>query len=87
MYTPAATLTVDNAHLVLKEGVQAIAAGQHHIDMAATTTVDSAAVAVLLTWQRHAKAQGVALELRNMSANLQSLASLYGAAALLQTGN
>ncbi len=87
MYTPAATITVDNAHLVLKEGMQAIAAGQHHIDLIATQAVDSTAVAVLLEWQRHAKQQGVTLQFDNLSANLQSLVALYGATGLLQTGH
>lgn len=85
MYTPAATLTADNAHLVLKEGLQAIAAGQHHFDLAAASTVDSTAVAVLLAWQRHARQRGVSLQFANIGANLQSLAALYGASSLLQT--
>lgn len=87
MYTPAATITVDNAHLVLKEGLQAIAAGQHHIDLSATRTVDSTAVAVLLEWQRSAQQHGVALTLTHIPANLDSLAALYGAADLLPTGH
>ena len=87
MYTPAATITVDNAHLVLKEGVQAIAAGQHNIDLAATKTVDSTAVGVLLEWQRCAQKRGVALVFTNIPANLDSLVALYGATGLLQTGH
>jgi phospholipid transport system transporter-binding protein len=84
MYTPAATLTVDNAHLVLKEGQLAIAAGQYHFDLGATQTVDSAAVAVLLAWESSARQQGKTLQLSNVPASLLTLADLYGATNLLQ---
>lgn len=84
MFTPAATLTVDNAALVLKEGLRAIAAGQHTLDLSHTATVDSTAVAVMLEWQRYAQQQQhVTLHFGTLSANLQSLIALYGASALL----
>jgi phospholipid transport system transporter-binding protein len=83
MFTAPASLTTANAHLVLQEGLAAIAAGQLVFDFAATGQTDSAAVAMLLAWQRAAKARGATLELCNLPASVQSLAALYDVAALL----
>lgn len=87
MYTPAATISVDNAHLVLQEGARAIAAGQLSFDLSGTRTVDSAAVAVLLEWQRCARQSGGVLALTNVPANLASLLALYGATELVNAAN
>jgi phospholipid transport system transporter-binding protein len=84
MFRPARTLTVNNAPAVLDAGLSAIASGQAEIDLADLVTVDSAAVATLLAWQRAARGQNKPLAFRNLPANLQSLADLYGVTALLQ---
>ena len=84
-YQPAPSLTVDNARIVLDAGLQAIAGGEHVIDFSGLTAVDSAAVAVLLAWQRAARAKSVSLSFINMPGTLQSLAELYGVASLLPT--
>ncbi|HZS80097.1 MAG TPA: STAS domain-containing protein [Herbaspirillum sp.] len=83
MFKPGASLTVDNAVATLTNGLQAIAAGQAAIDLSAITTVDSSAVAILLSWQRAARVQGLALQFSALPPNLQSLVDLYGAASLL----
>ncbi|MEN9866978.1 MAG: hypothetical protein RL748_2568 [Pseudomonadota bacterium] len=83
MFTAPATVTTANAHTVLAEGLQAIAGGQLEFDFAATRQADSAAVAMLLSWQRAAQNSGVQLQLRNLPDSLQSLARLYDVAALL----
>jgi phospholipid transport system transporter-binding protein len=83
MFKPAATLTVENASTTLAAGLQAIAAGQAKIDLSGLVTVDSSAVATLLAWQRAARSKGMALQFDALPANLQSLADLYGAVALL----
>ena len=54
------------------------------IDFAAITTVDSAAVALLLEWRRQAHAHGKALEFVNLPPTLLALATLYGVAELIQ---
>ncbi len=87
MFTAPVTLTVANAHLVLAEGLQAIASGQLEFDFAATQQADSAGVAMLLSWQRAAQKRGAVLQLRNLPASLQSLAQLYDVAALLAIPN
>ena len=82
-FQPAPTLTVDNARSMLAAGLQAIEGGQHAIDFSGLTAVDSAAVAVLLSWQRAAMRKSVTLSFINMPGMLQSLADLYGVAGLL----
>jgi len=72
-----------NAPAVLEAGLRAIADGQAEIDLGELTAVDSAAVATLLAWQRAARSRNRTLAFRNLPANLQSLADLYGVTALL----
>ncbi|WP_025917925.1 lipid asymmetry maintenance protein MlaB [Herminiimonas sp. CN] len=83
MFQPSQSLTFSNASAVLAQGLQALAQQQSVIDMAALTTVDSSAVAVLLAWQRAARERQLALRFRNLPANLRSLIALYGVEALL----
>lgn len=83
MFQPGTSLTFNNAKAVLDAGVRAIAEGQTVIDFAGVTTVDSAAVASLLGWQRAAVARGVALTFTNLPENLRSLIFLYDIEGLL----
>ena len=83
MFTAPVILNTANAHLVLAEGLRAIASGQLEFDFAATRQADSAGVAMLLSWQRAAQKRGAVLQLRNLPASLQSLAQLYDVAQLL----
>lgn len=83
MFRPTLTLTVNNAKTALDAGLSAIEAGQTEIDLAQLTAVDSAAVATLIAWRRAALDRGTSLTFRNASANLHSLAELYGVADLL----
>ncbi len=53
------------------------------LDLAGVTEVDSAAVSLLLHWQRDAQATGSVVSLRNVPPSLLSLAKLYGVEALL----
>ena len=82
-FQPAPTLTVDNARSMLAAGLQAIEGGQHVIDFSGLTAVDSAAVAVLLSWQRTAVRNAIGLSFINMPDTLQHLAELYGVVGLL----
>jgi len=83
-FRPALTLTFNNAQAMLVAGLRAIADGQTEIDLAGLTTVDSAAVATLLAWQRAARKAGKPLAFKNSPPNLHSLAALYGVDSLLQ---
>ena len=84
-FQPGASLTVDNARSVQAGGLAAIGSGQHVIDFSGLAAVDSAAVAVLLSWQRAARARSIVLSFINVPAMLQSLAEMYDVAELLPT--
>jgi phospholipid transport system transporter-binding protein len=77
------SLTVSNATAALEQGVAAIRAGQAVFDLRNVKSVDSAAVSVLLAWQRAAREAGLALDLRNLPGNLKSLTMLYGVCSLV----
>jgi len=77
------SLTVLNAKAALEQGLDAIKAGQTVFDLRNVTTVDSAAVSVMLAWQRAAQEAGAKLELKKLPPNLKSLTKLYGVCALV----
>ncbi|WP_374361184.1 lipid asymmetry maintenance protein MlaB [Pseudoduganella danionis] len=77
------TLNVQNATAVLERGLAALKAGQTVFDLRYVLTVDSAAVSVLLAWEKAAQDAGLKLELKNLPPALQSLTKLYGVCSLL----
>ena len=76
-------LTVDNATAALEHGLAAIRAGATAFDLSNVVAVDSAAVSVMLAWQRAAHAAGVPLRLENLPPMLASLTKLYGVCSLV----
>jgi phospholipid transport system transporter-binding protein len=85
MHRPASVLTLGNAESALRAGLQAIDDGQSEFDLAELTSIDSAAVAVLVAWQRAAHARGNRLRFINVPSNVRSLAQLYGVMELLDS--
>ncbi|MDP5007652.1 MAG: STAS domain-containing protein [Glaciimonas sp.] len=85
MFRPTHSLTVSNAKVALKAGLQAIAGGETAIDLGDVVTVDSAAVATLLAWKSDAIKRGQSLQFCNLPANLESLIDLYGVTQLLSS--
>ncbi|CDG80732.1 STAS domain-containing protein [Janthinobacterium agaricidamnosum] len=77
------SLTVTNAKAALEQGLDAIKAGQTVFDLRNVQAVDSAAVSVMLTWQRAAQEAGVVLDVKNLPTNLQNLTKLYGVCSLV----
>ena len=71
------SLTVANATEALAHGLAALRAGQTVFDLSQVEAVDSAAVSVMLAWQRAAAQNGNKQELRNLPGQLQSLTKLY----------
>jgi phospholipid transport system transporter-binding protein len=69
------------AALSLLDG--ALAQAELSINCAALEVVDSSAVAVLLEWQRRAKAAGCQLHFVDLPSNLQQLIAVYGLSTLL----
>ena len=79
------SLTVDNATSALEQGLDAIRSGQTKFDLRNIKAVDSAAVSVMLTWQRAAQDAGGVLELKNLPNNLKNLTKLYGVCSLVSS--
>lgn len=79
------SLTVHNATSALEQGLDAIRSGQTRFDLRNVQAVDSAAVSVMLTWQRAAQEAGAVLELKNLPTNLKNLTKLYGVCALVSS--
>jgi phospholipid transport system transporter-binding protein len=75
-------LTIQTAATLQQQGIP-VDVPALSMDLSGVEAVDSAAVALLLGWQRQAQAQGVSLHFENLPANLLSLAKLYGVAELL----
>jgi phospholipid transport system transporter-binding protein len=83
MNIDATSVTNANAGDLLAAGSAAIASGQFAFDLSAVREVDSAAVALLLAWQRQAITAGGRLLLAGVPADVVSLARLYGVDGLL----
>jgi len=81
------SVTNENAATLLERGIAAIRAGDLTIDLDGVITVDSAAVALLLAWQRAAAGEGKRLTFSGIPPGLASLADLYGVNGLLQLGS
>lgn len=74
-----------NVTEVLAESTQVFRAPHTVVDLGGVTEVDSAAVSLLLEWRRQAVKDRRRIEYKNVPANLESLAELYGVAHLIAT--
>ncbi len=72
-----------NAAEVATLGRAAIERGDAEFDLSGVVRCDSSAVAVLLEWQRMARARGLTLQVKGPPAGLVSLAGVYGVGDLL----
>jgi phospholipid transport system transporter-binding protein len=71
-------LTIATAVEALEEGERLWPPKGWGIDVAGLTHADSAALSVLLSWQRRARAESARLRVLNLPPALRSLATLYG---------
>ena len=72
-----------NARALMGEGTALLGPDIASIDMAGVTEVDSAAVSLLLEWQRQMSKHNTRLRFANLPENVKSLAALYGVTELL----
>ena len=82
-FDAGATLTHASAKAALAAGLARIESGATAVDCAALAQFDSAALAVLLAWQRAARARGATLDILNLPPKHASLAQAYGVDALI----
>jgi len=83
-FEAGSSLTVASAKSALADGLARIGGGAPAVDCATLTQFDSSALAVLLAWQRAAKARGATLDILNLPPKLASLARAYGVDTLIE---
>jgi len=76
-------LTFQNAPAALEQGCAALAAGETVFDLGGVQSADSSALALMLAWERRARAEGRMLKFVNVPANVDALAKLYGVDELI----
>jgi phospholipid transport system transporter-binding protein len=74
---------MSNVTGVLQESTAMFQGPEILVDLGPVTEVDSAAVSLLLEWQRRALAANRSIAYVNLPANLKSLVDLYGVSDLL----
>jgi phospholipid transport system transporter-binding protein len=69
---------MDNANLILSQSDGFKIDGEIEVDFTDVSNVDTAALSLMLEWQRRAIAGNCKMKFANLPANLSSLADLYG---------
>ncbi|MGZ8257723.1 MAG: STAS domain-containing protein [Methylotenera sp.] len=69
---------MDNANAILSQSDALLMVDALEIDFSAVTDVDTAALSLIMEWQRRAVASSCKVTFANLPANLTSLAELYG---------
>ena len=76
-------VTMETVPALFAQGLQHLSSKDLVVDLSQTQAVDSAAVSMLLAWQRAAQNGQRALQIVDISKNLLSLAKLYGVEEML----
>lgn len=71
---------MDNANTILSQSNAFEMTGDLEVDFLAVTDVDTAALSLVMEWQRRALASNCKISFANLPENLNSLAALYGVA-------
>lgn len=71
---------MDNANTILSQSNAFEMVGDLEVDFSAVTDVDTAALSLVMEWQRRALASNCTISFANLPENLSSLAALYGVA-------
>lgn len=80
-------VTMETVPAIFAQGLQHLNSKNLVVDLAQTQAVDSAAVSMLLAWQRAAQSVKRTLQIENPTENLLSLARLYGVEEMLPKSN
>jgi phospholipid transport system transporter-binding protein len=78
MYPVPGPITMANASAVLSGGAEAMESREEQFSLAALAGSDSSALAVLLSWQRRAVRQSLALRFIDVPESIVNFATLYG---------
>lgn len=77
---------MDNANAILNQSNAFLMTDAIEIDFSEVTDVDTAALSLILEWQRRAVASNGTVSFTNLPANLTSLATLYGVTDFISMG-
>jgi phospholipid transport system transporter-binding protein len=69
---------IDNANLILNQSDAFKMADEIEVDFTDVSNVDTAALSLILEWQRRAVASKCRIKFANLPVNLSRLADLYG---------
>ncbi len=69
---------MDNANLILLKSEALSMLGEFAVDFSQVTKVDTAALSLMLEWQRRAFAASAKVSFANLPLNLSRLLALYG---------
>lgn len=78
-------LLMDNANALLVKSSALSMSGSTDIDFSGVTDVDTAALSLIMEWQRRALESNCKVVFTNLPANLASLAALYGVTGFIPT--
>ena len=74
---------MDNANEALTQSIALSMNEQLEIDFSGVTDIDTAALSLIMEWQRRALASKCTISFANLPANLNSLAELYGVTSFI----
>jgi phospholipid transport system transporter-binding protein len=77
------SLVMSTVPALYEAGLKQLSDADMEVDMAKVEVVDSAALSMLFGWLRAAQSKNRSLRVKNVPANLLSLANLYGVAGML----
>lgn len=77
-------VTINNVVTVVERGIALFDRDSLMVDLKQVTEVDSAAICMLLEWQREAARRSCRICFASMPPNLEGLAQLYGVYELIQ---
>ena len=80
-------ITLENALTLRKEMDAYLSRSTCLVDLSKVTEIDSAAVSLMLDWQRRARSAGTGLRFANIGESISSLIDLYGVRELILPAN
>lgn len=80
---PQGDVTMETVSALLAQGLRQLNTADLVVDLSRIQAVDSAAVSMLLAWQRTAQREQRVLQIENLPENLLSLSRLYGVEEML----
>ncbi len=80
-------ILMDNANAVLEESNALNVMEDLQINLSQVTDVDTAALSLLMEWQRRAQAAGKKVSFTHLPESLMSLAKLYGVADFISASS